>query len=146
LDYYGANLTQFSRPFDGVTACLNDFRARGYHLAVCTNKSEVLARRVLENLRLAEYFVAILGGDTLSVKKPDPTHIIETVRRAGGDPAFAIMVGDSDADIKAAKAANIPVIGVTFGYSPVPISDLGPDQVIAHYRELPAHVDRLFGI
>jgi phosphoglycolate phosphatase len=146
LDYYGAHLTDFSRPFDGVIRCLSDFRARGYQLAVCTNKSEVLARRVLENLELEEYFTAILGGDTLAVRKPDPTHVIETVRRAGGDPAFAVMVGDSDADIKAAKSANIPVIGVTFGYSPVPIGELAPDHVIAHYRELPAHVDRIFGI
>jgi phosphoglycolate phosphatase len=143
LAHYGANLSSHSRPFDGVIACLDHFKALGHRLAVCTNKPENLSRRLLADLALDHYFDAVLGGDTLAVRKPDPTHLIETIRRAGGDSAYAIMVGDSEPDVKAAKAAQVPVIAVSFGYSQVGPHDLGADVVIDHYRDLPHAVARL---
>ena len=88
-------------------------------------------------------FRTIVGKDTFAFSKPDPRHITATVARAGGDPARAVMVGDSKADVAAAQAAGIPVVGVTFGYTPVPMRDLAPDWVIEHFDELPGAVAAL---
>jgi len=143
LCHYGNNIAAGSRPYDLIRDGLDRLSADGYRLAVCTNKTEIMARKLLDALRMDHYFHAILGGDTLSVKKPDPVHLTETIRRAGGHPAYAIMIGDSHADIAAAKAAMIPSIAVSFGYSPVPVETLCPDFVIDHYRDLLPAIERL---
>ncbi|GEP11944.1 phosphoglycolate phosphatase, bacterial [Methylobacterium gnaphalii] len=143
LDYYGAHLTDHSRLYPGVVAALDALEARGFRLAVCTNKVEGHAVDLLEALGLAPRFAAIVGKDTFAWSKPDPRHITLTVERAGGDPARAVMVGDSRADIDAAKAAGIPVVGVSFGYTAVPMRDLAPNTLIDHFDELPAAVAAL---
>ncbi len=137
LDFYGSNLSRQSTPFDGVIACLDHFDTLGYRLAVCTNKPAALARQLLANLGLDRYFHAVLGGDSLGVRKPDPTHLIETIRQAGGHPAYAVMVGDSPPDVDAAKAALVPVVAVSFGYSLVSPVDLGAHRLIDHFDQLP---------
>ena len=85
----------------------------------------------------------ICGRDSFPYVKPDPRHLTLTVEAAGGNPRHAVMVGDSRTDIVTAKTANIPVIAVTFGYTDVPVRQLGPDLVIDHYDELAAAVRRL---
>ena len=85
-------------------------------------------------------FSAICGADTFGVSKPDPVILQQTVARAGGQLASTIMVGDAGPDIGVARRAGIPVIGVEFGYTDVPIADLKPDRLISHMRELPAAV------
>jgi len=110
---------------------------------VCTNKREGMSRLLLETLGLAHRFAAIAGRDTFAVHKPHPDHLTGAIRFAGGDPALAVMIGDSDTDIKTARAAGVPVIGVPFGYTDVPIEDLGPDAVIAHYDHLATTIARV---
>jgi phosphoglycolate phosphatase len=88
-------------------------------------------------------FSAICGADTFGVSKPDPAILQQTVARAGGRLSSAIMVGDAGPDIGVARRAGIPVIGVEFGYTEVPIADLKPDRLISHMRELPAAVESL---
>ncbi len=102
----------------------------GHRLAVCTNKLEWLSVRLLDTLQLSRHFAAICGQDTFGVQKPDPEILRRTILRAGGEPARAIMVGDSGTDIRTARAATVPVIAVDFGYSEVPIATLaaGPDH------------------
>lgn len=134
--HYTDHIADLSVPFPGALGALDRFAADGWRLAVCTNKLEGLARRLLEEIGIAGRFATIVGQDTFGVRKPDPRHIIETVLKAGGDPATAVMVGDSELDIAAARTAGIPSIGVTFGYCSVPIADLGPDRVIGHFDEL----------
>ena len=136
LAYYSRNIAQESRPFDGVVAELDRLRALGITLAVCTNKREALSRLLLDELRLAPYFAAIAGRDTFPVSKPHPDHLVGAIRLAGGDPARAIMIGDSAVDIATARAADIPVIGVSFGYTETPVRELSPDAVIDSYAEL----------
>ena len=143
IDYYAANIADASRPFEGLEAALDDLGARGYRLAVCTNKLEWLSRRLLDALGLSPRFAAICGADTFGVSKPDPAFLRETVARAGGKIASAIMVGDSGTDIGVARRAGVPVIGVGFGYTDVPIADLRPDRLINHMRELPEAVASL---
>ncbi len=143
LAYYTDNIAVESRPFDGLVDVLEGCLGEGATLAVCTNKREDLSRQLLEQLGLLSMFRALAGRDTFPVCKPHPDHLFGAIRLAGGDPACAVMVGDSEVDVKTAKAAQIPVIGVTFGYTHVPVPDLAPDAVIDDYREFRAALGRI---
>jgi phosphoglycolate phosphatase len=143
IDYYADHIADASRPFDGLERALDDLTARGYRLAVCTNKLEWLSKQLLDALQLSPRFAAICGADTFGVSKPDPAILRQTVARAGGNLAATIMVGDAGTDIGVARRAGVPVIGVTFGYTDVPIADLKPDRLITHMHDLPAAVEAL---
>jgi phosphoglycolate phosphatase len=143
IDYYAAHIADASRPFEGLESALDDLSGRGYRFAVCTNKLEWLSKLLLDRLGLSSRFAAICGADTFGVSKPDPAILRQTVARAGGQLASAIMVGDAGPDIGVARRAGIPVIGVEFGYTDVPIADLKPDRLIGHMRDLPAAVESL---
>jgi phosphoglycolate phosphatase len=88
-------------------------------------------------------FAAICGADTFGVAKPDPAILQQTLARAGGSTSAAIMVGDAGPDVGVARRAGVPVIGVEFGYTDVPIAELKPDRLIGHMRDLPAAVESL---
>jgi phosphoglycolate phosphatase len=143
IDYYAAHIADVSRPFEGLEGALDDLSARGYRFAVCTNKLEWLSKLLLDQLGLSSRFAAICGADTFGISKPDPAILRQTIARAGGEVSSAIMVGDAGPDIGVARRAGIPVIGVEFGYTEVPIADLKPDRLINHMRELPAAVESL---
>lgn len=136
LEHYGANIPGQSKPFQGVVEALDRFRAAGYLLAVCTNKTEDFSRRLLAGVGLSGYFEAICGQDTFDFRKPDPRHLTETIRLAGGEPEKSIMVGDSRTDIDTAKAAGIPVVAVDFGYTDRHVREFEPSVVISHFDEL----------
>lgn len=143
LEHYGAHLCDHSHLYPGVVEALDRLEAEGFLLAVCTNKVEMHAVDLLEKLGVADRFAAICGRGTFPYSKPDPRHLTLTIERAQGDPARAVMVGDSRADIDAAKGAGIPVVAVTFGYTDTPVDQLGPDRVIAHFSELAGAVEAL---
>jgi phosphoglycolate phosphatase len=136
MEHYRAHMPGKSAPFPGVADCLERLSAAGMNLAVCTNKSEALAIPLIETLGLAQHFPVITGGDTFAMRKPDAGHILGTIERAGGAASSAIMIGDSINDILAAKNAGIPSIGVTFGYSDLPMASLQPDRIIDRFDEL----------
>lgn len=136
LQHYSENIPGKTRYFNGVAAALDALQQAGYLLAVCTNKYERLAKPLLNALDRPDRYATICGGDTFAWRKPDPRHILSTVEKAGGNAAQAVMVGDSDADINAAKAANIPVIAADFGYTDIPVEQLGANKIIASYTEL----------
>ncbi len=146
IDHYAAHIADKSRPFEGLEAALDDLSGRGYRFAVCTNKLEWLSKRLLDQLGLSGRFAAICGADTFGVSKPDPVILRQTVALAGGSLNSAVMVGDAGPDIGVARRAGIPVIGVEFGYTEVPIAELKPDRLIGHLRELPAAVENLNGV
>ena len=143
LDHYAKNIAVHSVLFPGVVEALTTLESQGFTLAICTNKMEAHAVELLKVLGVHHRFAFIAGKDTFDMFKPDPRHITETIRMAGGDPNRAVMVGDSHADIDAAKAAHIPVVGVTFGYTNVHVRDLGADAVIDHFNDLNAAVHTL---
>ena len=143
IAHYAAHIADASRPFDGLENALDDLEALGYRFAVCTNKLEWLSKLLLDRLGLSSRFAAICGADTFGISKPDPAILRQTIARAGGQLSSAIMVGDAGPDIGVARRAGIPVIGVAFGYTEVPIAELKPDRVITHMRELPAAVQTL---
>lgn len=136
LDIYAGRIAETSRPFPGAVEALDRFAADGWLLAVCTNKFERHSRLLLAALGIAGRFPVIAGQDTYGVRKPDPRHLLETIRDAGGDAGRAVMVGDSEVDIQTAHAARIPVVAVDFGYSRIPVIELGPDRVISHFDDL----------
>ena len=136
LAYYNAHIADHSTLFPGVEACLDRFAGQGWRFGVCTNKLEASSQLLLRELGVAGRFDFICGQDTFGVAKPDPRPLIETIRAIGGAPATTIMVGDSVTDIKTARAAGTPVVAVDFGYTDVPVAELGPDRVISHFDAL----------
>ena len=143
LEYYGEHVSDLTLPFPGVIDALETLRAQGCRLGVCTNKFESLSNKLLIALNMDHYFDAVLGGDTLKVRKPNPEHVLETIRRLGGTSDHAVMVGDSNNDIDAAKAGGVASIAVTFGYTDIPAMELGADRVIGHFDELVPALDEL---
>ena len=145
IDHYAAHIADQSRPFEGLEGALDDLSSRGCRFAVCTNKLEWLSKLLLDQLKLSSRFSAICGADTFGVAKPDPAILQQTVARAGGRLASTVMVGDAGTDVGVARRANVPVVGVDFGYTDVPMADLKPDRLIGHMRDLPAAVESLLG-
>lgn len=143
LVHYEANIAAESRPFPGAVAALEAFAAQGAILAVCTNKREHLSRRLLQALGIDHYFASIAGRDTFAVSKPDPGHLTGTIQLAGGDRSHAVMIGDSEVDLRTAKAAGVPVVLVSFGYATAPLHGLSPDAMIDHFDELAPHAATL---
>ncbi len=136
VEHYAEAMPGVSALFPGLAEAMGRLTGAGHRLAVCTNKAEGLARRLLEGLALTPRFAAITGGDTFAVRKPDAEHLLGTVRLAGADPKRTVMIGDSLNDMLVARNAGVPSIGVPFGYSDVPVADLAPSHVIAHFDEL----------
>lgn len=134
--HYRAGMPGASRPYPGIVEALERLRDAGHTLSVCTNKLEELALPLLQGLGLAHHFAAITGGNTFEFRKPDPRHIVETAKRAGGPTDRIIMIGDSINDIAAARNGGIPSIAVTFGYSDIPVTDLGATAIIDDFALL----------
>jgi phosphoglycolate phosphatase len=134
LAHYEAHIADRSRPFPGVEQALAALEAQGIALAVCTNKLETLTHKFIAAIGWEGRFAAIVGGDTLAVRKPDPAPLLEAIARAGGGPAA--FVGDSITDTDTAKAAAIPCIALSFGFADRPAGELGADRVIDHWDEL----------
>jgi phosphoglycolate phosphatase len=141
--HYGENICVRTQLYPGVMEALDRLEASGFILAVCTNKMEEHSVKLLQELGISHRFAANCGRDTFPYFKPDPRHLTLTIERAGGTPARAIMVGDSRTDIVTAQNARIPVIAVPFGYTEVPVQELGPDIVIDHFDELFVAVETL---
>lgn len=141
LSFYVENIAKNTTLFPGALKTLD--MLRGCTLAVCTNKQENLARKLLSELDIIEKFSSITGGDSFEFRKPDPRHLIETVKLANGSLTKTIMIGDTVTDTKAAQNAGIPVIVVDFGYSDVPVSTLNTDAIISHFDELPQAISQL---
>lgn len=143
LLHYAENVARESRPYPGAVEALDVCAAQGATLAVCTNKREALALALLRALDLHGRFAFIAGRDTFPVSKPHPDHLLNTIYLSDGDPARAIMVGDSAVDIETAKSASVPIVAVTFGYSERPVREFAPDATIDHFGELAPVLDGL---
>jgi phosphoglycolate phosphatase len=145
LYHYARDIDTHTRLYDGAMDAVVALKERGYIVAICTNKPEALARELLTRLGILDTFAAMLGADSLPVRKPDPEHLLETVRRAGGDPAQCVLVGDSDTDRNTSKAAGVPSILVTFGPSGADMTALTPEALMERYSDLPDLVETLLG-
>ena len=143
IAYYERHTAEESAPYPGCLAALEALETRGCRLAVVTNKLEYLARKLLDDLGISHRFDCIIGGDTLGPgrSKPERDMLDEALRRCGGS-RFA-MVGDSSFDVRAARAAEVPVVVLTAGYHDAPPETLGADALIGGFDELVAALERL---
>lgn len=143
IRFYEANIAQFTCLFPGGEEMLDGLAGHGVRLAVVTNKLESLAVKLLDALDLSSRFYTIIGGDTLGRgrAKPAPDLLLEMVARGGGGQAA--YIGDTTYDTRAAKAAGMPCLAVSFGFCDLPPRDLGADAVIDHYDELIPALRRL---
>jgi phosphoglycolate phosphatase len=141
LDFYSAHICDGTRPYPGIEAALDRLRREGAAVALCTNKPERLALRLVEALGWSGRFRAVVGGDTLARRKPDPAPLLEAIARAGG--GRAVLVGDSIVDAETARAAGIPFVAVSFGFSDRPVEALGADAVIDGFEALVPALGRL---
>jgi phosphoglycolate phosphatase len=135
LSYYGENISAHSTVFEGLVQVLDQAQQAGLKLGVCTNKVEALSLKLLTELGLMPRFGSLVGGDTLPVLKPDPAPLITAATRLGVDPLHAMMVGDSETDIRTAQNAGLPVLAVSFGYTPQHVRAFNPTHIIDHYDE-----------
>lgn len=143
LAFYEANIATESRPFPHVEPVLDRLAAAGARLAICTNKPERLARLLLAALGWTGRFRALLGADSLPVRKPDPAHLLATISATGGSVGRALFVGDSETDALAANAAGVPLVLVRHGYSEIPVEALEAAAVIDGFHELEAAAARV---
>jgi phosphoglycolate phosphatase len=134
--HYDADIAAASAFYPGFEETLDRLAAAGVRLGVCTNKREVLARKLLAELGVLGRFQALAGGDTFPFRKPDPRHLLTVIEALGATPGRSVMVGDTEADAGAARGAGVFCVAVTFGYSPVPAASLGADAVISHFNQL----------
>ena len=140
--HYESHVAVGSRVYPGVEATLRTLRDAGYRMGVCTNKHTGLSVALLEALGLRPLFEAVVGGDALKHRKPSAEHIAATLGAMGMDGGKALMVGDSENDMAAARNAKIPVIAVSFGYAHVAPMALGADAVIDDFAVLPELIGR----
>lgn len=145
LEHYAGRIADESRPYPGAGDAVQRLRHAGYRTAICTNKPEGLAETLMAALGLRSLFDALIGADTLLVRKPDPAPVREAAERAGGRLSRSILVGDTETDREAARAAEIPVLLVTFGPDGDGVSALEPDGLLASYDDLEQEVARLIG-
>ncbi len=144
LEVYRGCATERTCCWPGVVETLRALEAEGHVLAVCTNKPLDLAEPILDALGLAPFFGAVLGGDSLPWRKPDPRHLLG-VLEALGQAGPAVLIGDSAADVGAARAAGWPVIVVSYGFAGEPPEGLGADVLIDRFDQVPAALRALEG-
>ena len=146
IAHYRDHIADFSRPFAGVEATLKRLKADGMRLGVLTNKPVELTHLLLARLGLAKDFDAVYGAGSRPYTKPDPRIFDDVVKDlyaevGGGGPA--VMIGDSITDLSTARAANAPCILMTYGYTPVPVAELGADLVLDDFAGLPGALEKL---
>ena len=143
LAAYEGAIDRHSRPYPGAMAAVARLSAAGWRVGICTNKPAYLAELLLERLGLREAFAALIGADTLPVRKPDPAPYFECVRRVGGDARRSFLLGDTVTDRDTARAAGVPVALVAFGPEGPGIGRLAPDALLEHFDGLDALAERL---
>ena len=117
VDYYGKNIKNESTLITGVKDFLIWCKEQSISMAVCTNKQEYLSNDLLKKIGIYDFFEYVAGSDTFDYCKPDPRHLTNVVEILDGDIKKTIMIGDSETDANAAKAAEIPVILLENGYT-----------------------------
>jgi phosphoglycolate phosphatase len=145
LDAYAGALDHHTYMYPGAMSAVAALSDAGYAVGIATNKPEGLAEALMQSLGVRDAFASLIGADTLAVRKPDPEHLFEAVRQAGGDPATCLLVGDTATDRDTARSAGVPCILVDFGPGDVNVADLEPEAVMSDYAELLPLVQRLIG-
>ena len=143
LDIYDDCLLDKTDFYENVLETLEKLKKMNFTLAICSNKPELLVKRIVKGLNAMHYFDAITGGDTYEFRKPDSRHLERTILEAEKKVDQAIMVGDSENDIKCANSINVPSIVVDFGYSRAPVENLNANIIMNNYQNLIMHIEEI---
>lgn len=136
LAYYDKHTTDLTKPYDGVVEALETLQTMGVPMGVVTNKPEAPAKKILEELGLAQYFTVVVGGDTTSTKKPDPAPYLAACSSLGVDAADTIYVGDSEHDGETASGLNVPFVLCTGGYRNTAVEEITHWQAVDSFSTL----------
>ena len=142
LDFYNAASSVLTKPFPGMIDALEALQGAGHRLGVCTNKPEGAAEKVLEDMGLARFFGVVIGGDSLTVKKPDPAPLHAAFEALGA--RARLYVGDSEVDAATAAAAAVPFALFTEGYRKVPVEELTWVATFDRFEALPGIAEGAF--
>ena len=143
VSHYRERIADESRPFPYVVETLSHFQRRGLAMGVLTNKPHELTVPLLDKLDLTKHFGAIHGAGRYAYVKPDPRVLNHLLDELGAKRDRAVMIGDSATDVATARAAGIPVIVLSYGYTPIPAAELGADAVIDRFSDLPSILNKL---
>ena len=145
LEAYGKDIARYTKMYPGAVEAIEGLIVEGYRVGICTNKPEGLAEDLMQKIGVRDLFDCLVGADTFPVRKPDPEPLFEAVRRVGGNPAKALLVGDTKTDRDTAKAAGMPSLLVTFGPDGEDVSVLKPEGYLNSYADLGREVAALIG-
>ena len=145
LEAYAQDIDRHTFLYPGAMDAVEALKLAGFGVAICTNKPEGLAETLMQRLGVRDAFAALVGADTLPVRKPNPEPLFESARRAGGHPDKCVLIGDSDTDRNTARAAGVPSVLVTFGPAGGDMAALEPEALLHDYADLPGIVVDLIG-
>ncbi|MEJ2037299.1 MAG: HAD-IA family hydrolase, partial [Maritimibacter sp.] len=145
LEAYGQRLDVFTRLYPGAVAAVEALVAAGYAVGICTNKPEAMAEALLQSLGIRSLFGSLIGADTLATRKPDPAPYLAAVERAGGAVEHSILIGDTETDLKTARAVGVPCALVTFGPDGRGVAEMQPEALLDDFGGLSALVARHIG-
>lgn len=146
LEAYREGIDTHTVMYPGAMDAVEALKTAGYGVGICTNKPEGLAELLMQRLGVRDAFAALVGADTLSVRKPDPAPLFEAARRSGGAPEHCVLIGDSDTDRNTSANAGVPSVLVTFGPAGPDMAALNPEALLHDYADLPEIVAELIGI
>jgi phosphoglycolate phosphatase len=136
LATYAGAIDTHTTMYPGAINAVTALKDAGFALAICTNKPAGLAETLTRRLGIRDLFGALIGADTLPVRKPDPAPLFEAIARVGGTPARALLIGDTKTDRDTGLAAGVPVALVTFGPEGAGVARLNPEALLDHYDDL----------
>ncbi len=136
LEYYGANLTADTLLYEGAKETLENLKEKGYKIALATNKPNQFVKEILEHFKIDKYFDYTIGAGVVENKKPHPQMLLKVCKDMQVEPKSAIMVGDTNNDILAAKNAKMDSIALTYGYSAININEFSPTFVCNNFNEI----------
>lgn len=143
LAAYAGAIDTHTQLYPGAVKAVQSLRDAGFALAICTNKPAGLAETLTQRLGIRDLFGALIGADTLPVRKPDPAPLFEAISRVGGTPSRAVLIGDTQTDRDTGRAAGVSVALVTFGPEGSGVARMQPDALLDHYDDLAALVGRM---
>lgn len=143
LEAYRGAIAVHTTLYPGAMAAVEALKEAGFAVSICTNKPEALAEALLRALGVRDAFGALVGADTLPVRKPDPAPYRAAVERAGGVVARSMLIGDTETDALTGVAAGVPVALVTFGPEGTGVARFSPAALLERFEDLPGLADRL---
>jgi len=142
VDFYSKNIFKESVLKNGVLDFLTWCKKNSISMGVCTNKQEHLSIDLLKKIKIYHFFDYVAGGDTFNYNKPNPKHLTDTIEILGGEVNKTLMVGDSETDSNASKAANIPFILLIDGYTEKKTNEIYHDHLVKDFVGLEKIIEK----